>query len=383
MIRQIVKWIVFKLIYPACYHIGAIRPVQSRKIVFVETHSSELSEDFRRIFDALKKEGYKNTVYYLKMSTSAWSRIIIQTCKMLFGLSNASAIFLNESNSAFGAFHIRKGTKLIQLWHACGAFKKWGQSVTDKEFGDDAKNFEAYNGHRNYSLVSVSGDAVCSIYEEAFGLAESNVVKTLGVSRTDCFFDEQAKQEASVKLMELLKQNNVKNRKIVVYMPTFRGSIKDAGSPDRFDVAAFCEKYQSEYMLLVKQHPFVKKPFVIPKKWKGSCIEITNQMTTQELLMTADCLITDYSSVIFEYALMDKPMIFYAYDLEEYYDERGFYYPYEEFVPGKVVKSMDELLQYMANPDKNINGSLEEFRKKYMNGCDGHATERILSFCKR
>jgi CDP-ribitol ribitolphosphotransferase len=107
--------------------------------------------------------------------------------------------------------------------------------------------------------------------------------------------------------------------------------------------------------------------------------EVKEEIPMADLMMGSDICITDYSSVIFEYALLEKPMLFYAYDVSEYYDERGFYYPYETFVPGKIVKTTEELVQGILHLDQKDIDKVKEFREQYMSGCDGHATSRILS----
>lgn len=195
MVRSICKWIVFKLIYPVFYYVGCSRKVQGDKIIFVENHGERLSGDFALLYDAVKQENYNIHVHYLKVSSSSWGTVVIRTIGLIWDMATAKCIFLSESNSVFGAFAIRRDTKLVQLWHACGAFKKWGYSVADKTFGDDAKALDTYPGHRNYDLVSVSGEAVCWAYEEAFGLPkDSGIVKPFGVSRTDVYFSEAKRQ---------------------------------------------------------------------------------------------------------------------------------------------------------------------------------------------
>ena len=169
------------------------------------------------------------------------------------------------------------------------------------------------------------------------------------------------------------------NKKIVLYAPTFRGEIKEAVTPKQFDLERFYDRFHKEYVLLIKQHPFVKKAVEIPERIRDGCMEITTQMTTEELLMVADVCTTDYSSVVFDYSLRNKPMLFFAFDLEEYYDERGFYYPYEEFVPGPVVRTMEELMAAMEEIEQFDENRMKNFRDAYMSGCDGHATERIVS----
>lgn len=376
MLKSICKWIVFKWIYPVCYYVGRLRSIRFRKIVFVENHAEQISDNFLLLYNLLKQKNYDIHVHYLKVSASSWGRIIIRTIALIWDMSTARCVFLSESNSVFGAFTLRENTKLVQLWHACGAFKKWGYSVADKTFGDDKKTLDIYSGHRNYDLVSVSGEAVCWAYEEAFGLQEApGIVIPLGVSRTDVYFSDKRKQQAYLRLSEfnVLKEK----RKIILYAPTFRGDIRHAKAPDKLDLGVLYELC-TEYVVLVKNHPFVKEPMKIPEPYQDFCKEITDQIPMEDLLMVADICVTDYSSVIFEYALMQKPMIFFAYDLEEYYDERGFYYPYEDFVPGPIVKTTKELVECIENIEQFDTEKIRLFRQRYMSGCDGHSTERIL-----
>lgn len=384
MINRICKWIVFKCVYPIVYCLGRIRKTADKKILFVENHGEVLSDNYTLLYKAFQEKGYCIHVHYLKVATSSWGRIFLRTISLLWDMSNARCVFLNESNSVFGAFSLRKETKLIQLWHACGAFKKWGFSVADKSFGDDKENLIRYSGHKNYSLVAVSGKNVCWAYEEAFGLQKKPaVVQAVGVSRTDVYFSEERKRQAKARLQSFVLDRKLtgklENRKIILYAPTFRGDIKGAKSPTALDLQEL-SVLQEEYVVFVKQHPFVQEEFPIPEAFRDFCIEIGQDLSIEDLIMLADVCVTDYSSIVFEYSLMCKPILFFAYDLKEYYDERGFYYPYEEFVPGPVVTTTGELVEKIETIETYDMGKVEQFAKAYMSGCDGHSTERILQY---
>lgn len=381
MIRRIVKWLVFKCIYPLCYRLAAGKQVKSQKIVMVENHKDFLPDDFTILYRQLQAEGYTVVVHYLQVASSAWKDIICRSLGLIWDMGDAACIFINESNSLFGAFSLREETQLVQLWHACGAFKKWGFSVADKTFGEDAKALEQYSGHGNYTLVPVSGRAVCWAYEEAFGLQGRDVVKPLGVSRTDLFFDKGYCEAARQSVREAIPF--LQNRKIILYAPTFRGEIRQARTPDALDLNTFYDSFSKEYVLIIKNHPFVKEQMVIPKQYEDFCMEAGDSFTVNALMLAADICITDYSSVVFEYALLHKPIYFFAFDLKEYYDERGFYYPYEEFVPGPVLRSNEELAEAVSKADAFDYTRLEHFCQTYMDGCDGHATERILQIIRR
>ena len=378
MFRKIIKWLVFRLLYPCWYRLVSLKPIDPHKVIFVENHEDHLTDNFILIYEELEKRGYDLRVHYLKVSSSGWGEIIRKSCRLLWDMGDAKCVFLNESNSLFGAIPLRSETKLIQLWHACGAFKKWGHSVADKTFGDDKRELERYPAHRNYTLVPVSGHAVCWAYDEAFGFRpNSGIVRPLGVSRTDVFFDEKARIAASSGLEEqgILPGG----RKIILYAPTFRGDIKNAKAPDALDLDVFYRELREDYIVLVKQHPFVKERTLIPKEYADFCYDVTSLFPMETLLMAADICITDYSSVVFEYSLMQRPILFFAYDLTEYYDERGFYYPYENFVPGPIALTTEELVECIKKKESYDFNNLEIFRKQYMSGCDGHSTEKIIN----
>lgn len=378
MITSICKWLVFKGLYPICYHIGSMGKVDQNKILFVENHQDSLSDNYELLYKQLENKGFTLHTHYLKVASSGWFGIILRTVCLLFDMATAGCVFINESNSVFGSFRLRKGTKLIQVWHACGAFKKWGYSVADKTFGDDRKTLERYSAHSNYTLVPVSGRKVCWAYEEAFGLQDKNgIVKPIGVSRTDVYFQKEREQLAYEKLQNL--QKFIAGRKIILYAPTFRGDIRTAAAPNKMDFKKMMQ-LQEEYVILIKNHPFVKEKIAIPAECQTFCMEITDQLTIEDLIIIADICITDYSSIIFEYALMRRPILFFAYDLEEYYDERGFYYPYAEFVPGPVVRNTEEILERIIRIEQFDGKRLENFCEQYMSGCDGHSTERILEY---
>lgn len=377
MIKRIGKWLVFKWVYPVCYKMASCNDINRKKIIFVENHQSELTDNFILYYQELKKRDYEVHVHYLKISSSGWKDIIRRSIALIKDMGNASCIFLNESNSLFGAFKLRRETKLVQVWHACGAFKKWGYSVADKSFGDDRKSLEQYSGHYNYTLVPVSGKEVCWAYEEAFGLEpDSGIVRPLGVSRTDIYFRKEFLDASHEKLKQMIPFLN--NRKVILYIPTFRGEIRTAVSPKELDIARLFDCFHEDYMVLVKQHPFIRESYVVEEAYSDFCMEIRDEMTTDELLAVADICITDYSSVVFDFSLLEKPILFFAYDLERYYDERGFYYPYETFVPGPVVKNNCELIECISKIKEFDYNKIRDFKERYMSGCDGHATKRIL-----
>ena len=136
-------------------------------------------------------------------------------------------------------------------------------------------------------------------------------------------------------------------------------------------------------VLLIKQHGFVRKKTYIPDECRGFAFDVSDSLRIEDLLFVSDAVVTDYSSLIFEYSLFMKPMVFYAPDLDEFYDYRGFYYKYDnDFLPGEITRTNEELIPAVCRAldgayDK---AALERFRERFMGACDGHSTERIIRY---
>ncbi len=145
------------------------------------------------------------------------------------------------------------------------------------------------------------------------------------------------------------------------------------------DLFEMMQQLGDDYVILMKHHPFVKERPVIDERCSQFAFDVTDEMEIEELLCTADICISDYSSLIFEYSLFQKPMIFFAYDLDEYFDHRGFYYDYDEMTPGPIVKDPHELIRAIKEIDADFDpAEVAAFREKFMSACDGNATVRII-----
>ena len=277
---------------------------------------------------------------------------------------------------------LRPETTYIQLWHGCGVFKKVGLSTIDKKFGKSAKSHEEYPLNTNYSYVTIASPELSWIFEESMGIdKESGVITPTGISRTDEFFDEEFISGSYRKLYEKIPQ--ARDKKVILYAPTFRGDVATCTTPDVLDIAAFARELKDEYILILKHHPTVKKLPEIPKEYENTfAYDMTRKsgMNINELMTVADICISDYSSVVFEYSLFERPMLFYVYDLEDYIDERGLYYDFDEITPGPLCRTNEEMLDYIKHIDERFDKQeVTDFKNKFMCCCDGHSSERILA----
>lgn len=291
-------------------------------------------------------------------------------------VASSKVIVLEDFYPQIHALSLRPETKLVQLWHACGAFKMFGLSDIGK-----VKHLEQdTNNHRNYSVAFVSGQHMIPFYSEAFGIA-ANQVLPFGVPRTDIFFDEAYKRKVRSELYS--KYPQLVGKKVVLFAPTFRGSgNKDAYYPmERFDVNFFMESLPEDTLLLIKNHPFVKEKFSYDTKYCDRILDMTGVENINHLLFVTSLLITDYSSSIFEASLLQIPMLFYVFDLEEYIRTRDFYFDFSSFIPGNEVRTLGELIEetnILLSGNICNERKIEEFRKYFLDGIDGNSTKKII-----
>ena len=376
--KATVKFASMKVLYPAVYRIHSLRPVDERRVVFVEVRMQSVSDNYALYYDTLKC-GYDFDlhVHFLEELLVPMVVTYRRSIQALRDIARAKYVFINDATNMINAVHVRPETKVIQTWHACGPFKMFGYSVADLKFGATRRQMELYPIHRNYTHLILGGEASVAPYAEAMGMEDKpENIYPIGVSRTDVFYDPAFLDAAREKLYRLMPQ--ARDKKVILYAPTFRGRVATASTPNVLRPEMLMEALGDRYVLVENHHPFVKKRPKIPAACRDFCQDMTGRMSIEELLCVSDICVTDYSSLVFEYSLFRRPMLFFAYDLDDYYDWRGFYYKYEDFVCGPIVTTNRELIREIENIDSYDLSRVEAFRERFMTRCDGHATQRVL-----
>lgn len=364
-------------LYPFLYSKYSKKDFDENKVIFIESRLDRLSNSFSLIYDTLEKDTFFELKSHFLRKTYVSDKEYIKNCiELIKDMATAKYVFMDEATHIFAKIKLREGTELVQLWHGCGAFKKFGYSVTDGKFGASQRAKTRYPVHTNYTLVTVSGNEAIPHFEEAMNLKDKGIVRATGVSRTDIFYDSEFKNNSYEKLHSLIPESE--NKKIILYAPTFRGNVESAEAPDKLDIKAMSHSLSDNYILIIKHHPLVRNRPLIESP--DFAFDLSDEMSIDELLCVSDICISDYSSLVFEYSLLERPMIFFAYDLDEYFDSRGFYYDYDELTPGPVFSATDEITDYILNIDSHYDkNTVINFRNKFMSACDGKATQRIIN----
>ena len=289
-------------------------------------------------------------------------------------LANADVVLLDDYQPVIYRLEPDPDQRIVQLWHASGAFKTVGYSRIGKPGGPSPYS----RRHKNYTHAVVSGQHDVPYYAEAFGLSEERVLPT-GIPRMDRFFDEA--QRAAGRERSLRAFPAIDGRATILFAPTFRGDgPRDAWYDyDRIDWHALhgvCA--EKDAVLIVKMHPFIAQAAPIPAVLADRIIDGTRaEIDVNDLLFAVDLLITDYSSIVFEYSTLRRPMLFFAYDLDEYVESRDFYVPFAEFVPGRIARTFAEVLDALRR-DAYESEKVPAFARRHFDHLDGGATDRVI-----
>ncbi|MCM1251498.1 MAG: CDP-glycerol glycerophosphotransferase family protein [Clostridium sp.] len=265
----------------------------------------------------------------------------------------------------------KKGQIIINTWHGGGAFKKAGYDLPE---ADERKELlDKWYGRTDYMIAS--SEYLAHIFMKAFHLQESRILKT-GMPRCDIFFkDNSFYREIRERYRLDIKV------KILLYAPTYRYEKYELLNSEEIEKAldALKDKTGEDWVCLFRAHQFDRQNNL--RDSDKRILNCSDYIDVQELLCATDLLISDYSSLLWEFSLRHKPVISYAKSPRQYADkERPFYMPYEKW-PYIKVKNIDELLQEITRlDDKKYISDMEEFNRFLGTYEDGQSTQRVLAF---
>lgn len=369
-LRQYIKMTAQNLVLPAVYALYARGPVKKGLIVFADAHHEERPENMKDLYAALKKRARERQdlqirELYLNFQTASFPAVLRHMLQFMKLYARADAVVLCDNYLPAASCRKRPQTMVLQLWHACGALKKFGYDTTD----DIPANYRG-NVFRNIDLVTVSAPFCEGPFASAMKL-DKRCVQSLGVCRTDRYFKESWKEKARAHFREVYPE--AEGKKVVVWAPTFRGNPADPGTIP-MDLEKLARDLGEDWFVMDHLHPHMAKKYARQQT-------ADRQISVEELYEAADVFIADYSSLIYEYLLFEKPLVLYIPDFEDYAGKRGFYMEYDEIPGQRVFREEDLASAVLAAAGKHgeEGDKLAHFLKTYMSACDGHSTGRVLA----
>lgn len=362
-------------IFAFFFRLYSLLGVDENRAFFVMTHDDGREGNVGTVLTYLKKN--KPSMKYARVTRRRTDfkgkgrvrRALRFFLRTSYEMARAKYIFMDNVFLPMAFCKVKDEVRVIQLWHGTGTIKKFGQDVNEGRL----KELEKRANQKITDLI-VNSDETREVYAGCFGISQKNV-RVLGLPRTDVFFHRKVQQK---RLEEFYSQfPNLRNKKIILYAPTFRDDELIHPSIS-FSIDNLMEQLDDDVCLALRLHPFVAYAIPYEGKYKDRVYDFSLYNKLNTLLFATDCLITDYSSIIFEYVALNRPMVFYAYDLDEFRkDGRGFYREYETYVPGPVVRNEEELIEALKKETVDLK-KLEQFRKRAYAYQDGKATERLI-----
>ena len=289
-------------------------------------------------------------------------------------MSSCKYIILDDFYGLTSSMKLRNGQKLVQLWHGSGAFKKFGYSRLDGDMSPRA----VHSGYRKYTGALASSEGVRKCFAEAFNISVDKV-RALGSPRSDILFDEDFKIVSKSKLISAFPE--LSGKKIILFAPTYRGERVEAANYDfnKLEPEQFIKEIEEEYRVLVRWHPALLanvKSGRVNFKLPEGMIDVSDYPDLNELIAASDILITDYSSIIFDWYITGRPVVFFMYDLEKYEGGRGLYFDLDEYLYGRLARNKDELVSAVRESNLCVE-KRAAFGEKFMSACDGHSREKV------
>lgn len=381
MIKKI-GYYLFAFVYLLCKPL----PIKKKKVLCIMTHDDGESSNVSLAARALKNKAEGYTVSYItkkdtgEVKSFAGFRTMAGFffCKP-YELARAEIVLLDNIFLPYAYIKRKKKTKVVQLWHGTGTIKKFGQDVNTGKLKEIEKKANA-----NITHLIVNSPEIKRLYSGAFGVKEKNIY-TFGLPKTDELLLRLKKAEVAMKNPDkeyiYQKYKIPESKKLILYAPTFRDNEEQ--NPRLVElIKKLSKELSDEYYLGLRLHPFIANSFR-EEQMEAGIIQLSFEKDLNTLLLASDILITDYSSIIFEYCLIKRPMIFFAYDYAEFSDiGRGFYYDYESFVPGPVAYKYKDVAKIIKENSYDFH-RIEEFINENYMYTDGNATERLIELLKQ
>lgn len=335
------------------------------QIVYLSRQSNEKSLDMKLLEKAISEQDSSvKQVFRLKMiddGLSAKIKYCFSVIGDMYYLATSKVAILDTYSITVSCLNHKKDLKVIQLWHALGAIKKFGlQSVGTKE-GRDEKISNAMCMHKNYDFVIAPSTQTAKFYMQAFGVEQSKI-KICPMPHVDFILDGKAKTSEFYSL-----NPGMGDKKIVLYLPTFRNR-------EQYVVQSLKIEFEdkNDYQLIISHHP-------LSKVKKDEKYTPKGDFTSFDLMKIADVIITDYSACAFEASLLMKPLYFFVPDYDEYMKDRGINVDLKEEMSSAVFENADELMKAIENNSYDMD-SLYRFKEKYVETLKNSSSEVLAKF---
>lgn len=345
-----------------------------RRVTMISRQSNDITLDFKLLKEEIEKRQENISVIVLchKLEggekASIWEKVkyVLHCFKQMYYISTSKVVILDSYCILASILKHKKSLKIIQIWHSMGTMKKFGYQILGQKEGSSLKTARQMKMHQNYDYVFASSEAYAPYLAEGFGCNQS-IVKIYSLPRVDLLTSKEYKEEVRGKIAE--KYPQISQKRNIVYCPTFRKDEKEMSKK----ITQLIESIDYDrYNLILRLHPLSKI------KIDSKNVICDRTFSSFDMLFIADYVISDYSCIIYEAAILEIPLYFWAFDLEQYLDNRGLTFDYKAEVPGLISKNIEDIVKEIDTKCYEYD-KLKKFRKKYITNVD-NCTKKIVDF---
>jgi CDP-ribitol ribitolphosphotransferase len=347
-----------------------ILPIDRRKVVLATARLSLLEGNFAFLLEAMRKQR-PDLRYVLLLEPYGYGLraklgYLLRVARGMYHLCTARLFVVDNAYLPVHVAPHRPGTTVVQVWHAVGALKRFG--LDTRQLPDEPERTFL---HRHYDFVVCGGEASRVPWSRALRTPLERVLP-LGTPRTDLFHD--AERMASARARVEAAYPALAGRRVVLYAPTFRGRGRDKRAADGLDARLLRSRLPDDHVLVLKSHPNLDRTLV---PTDGFDVVVDPAFEMNDLLVATDVLVTDYSSSIFEFALLRRPIVLLVPDLEEYELDPGMYVDYRTEMVGTHVLDTDGVADTILEGRFDL-AAYDGFIARHLQGCDGRASDRFV-----
>ena len=266
-----------------------------------------------------------------------------------------------------GLTFTKQDSVYLNTWHGT-PIKKLGHDINN-----NSKAFKSIGNYDDVDIMLAQSNYEVEIFSRAFLIPKEKFL-ICGLPRNDELVHASAVDKNTIKHKMGIKNS----KKIILYAPTFRDDDRDKEYSNfiapPIDLKKWKDLLGHDYILMIRAHHEVSKILGL-ETVDDFVVNVSDYQNLNDLMIISDLLISDYSSIFFDYSILNKPMICFAYDYEKYKNERGMYLNLEEELPGEIYTNEDQLINAIRTLDYEAAGKeTEEFKNKYIEK-SGNATE--------
>ncbi|RIL93421.1 CDP-glycerol glycerophosphotransferase family protein [Staphylococcus chromogenes] len=366
--------------------LAKLLPVKRNLVVFESNVGKSVSDSPKVIYDELSS--YRDDMEIVWVNNTQYP-FKDKNVKSIQRLSPSYFYYLSRAkywiNNQNFPHYISKpaATTYIQTWHGT-PLKKMLNDVNTFEGRDGGYKDRVNHAIEKWDYLISPSPYATKCFKSAFNFKKD--VLEIGYPRNDIFYKDQ-NANLELKKANIKKQIGIKdNRKIILYAPTFRDDEINKAKKHiiqlQIDLQKMYQKLGDEFVLLLRPHIIISNSLHIDDSLKDFAFNVGDYNEISDLYLISDICITDYSSVMFDFANTRKPILFYTYDLDHYKNDlRGFYFDFENEAPGPMVKTDNELIECILSINKIENlykDKYDDFYKRFCTFETGTSAQQIV-----